>query len=141
MAVLLPAFHEPDQTATMSQSARLACSMARSQLTPMLHSLQVAYLRLGPGQRHYQDTYTTHPWIAREVHTGRRMMLGDSMVRSWACWPSSSKLAHCQCFFTVAWLQCGHASREMYVFMHAGVHMCSNDADSLPCGPGHVDKT
>ncbi len=43
-------------------------------------SVQVVYLRLGPGQQHYQDTYTTHPWIAREVHTGRRMMLGDSMV-------------------------------------------------------------
>jgi hypothetical protein len=55
--------------------------MAPSQRTPLLHSLQVAYLRLGPGQRHYQDTYTTHPWISREVHTGRRMMLGDSMVR------------------------------------------------------------
>jgi hypothetical protein len=41
---------------------------------------QIVYQLLQPGTQGSQPTYVSHPWIARDVATGRRMMLGGSMV-------------------------------------------------------------
>lgn len=37
--------------------------------------LQVVYSVLEPNSTRRYHTYTTHPWIVRELHTGTRMML------------------------------------------------------------------
>lgn len=43
-------------------------------------SAQIAYSVIEPGIKKKYRTFVTHPWIVREVTTGRRMMLNDSMV-------------------------------------------------------------
>jgi hypothetical protein len=41
----------------------------------------VAYSIIDPGTKKKYRTFVTHPWIVREVTSGKRMMLNSRMVR------------------------------------------------------------
>jgi hypothetical protein len=57
----------------------LQCLLSSHALTPKTSwfnvCLQVVYSVLEPNSTRRYHTYTTHPWIVRELHTGTRMML------------------------------------------------------------------
>lgn len=42
--------------------------------------LQVAYSLIEPNTTKRYSTYATHPWVVRNVETGKRMMLNNSVV-------------------------------------------------------------
>lgn len=65
-------------------AARLACCCLPAWLTPLdpfpCCLPQVAYSIIEPGTKKKYRTFVSHPWVAREVASGKRMMLNDSMV-------------------------------------------------------------